>query len=253
LYKIPANTLFVGKVVEYMPSCHSTNDSARELLLQHDTSEGTVVITDNQTAGKGQRGNSWFSAEGANLTMSLIMKPNFLTVSKQFYLNMISSLAVKRVLNDRLPDANSQVKWPNDVLLNNRKVCGILIENGIKRQFLEHSVVGIGLNVNQKTFGLATATSMYNEIGIAFSLQSVFEKLLGQFEALYLKLKAERYSEIKDEYLQNLVGFNQWRKYRSEYVFDGQIVDVLDSGQLKLATQQGDKLFDFKEIEFIWN
>ena len=253
MYKIPANTLFVGKVVEYMPSCHSTNDSARELLLQHDTSEGTVVITDNQTAGKGQRGNSWFSAEGANLTMSLIMKPNFLTVSKQFYLNMISSLAVKRVLNDRLPDANSQVKWPNDVLLNNRKVCGILIENGIKRQLLEHSVVGIGLNVNQKAFGLATATSMSNEIGIDFSLQSVFEKLLGQFEALYLKLKAERYSEIKDEYLQNLIGFNQWRKYRSEYVFDGQIVDVLDSGQLKLATQQGDKLFDFKEIEFIWN
>ena len=158
-----------------MPSCHSTNDSARELLLQHDTSEGTVVITDNQTAGKGQRGNSWFSAEGANLTMSLIMKPNFLTVSKQFYLNMISSLAVKRVLNDRLPDAHSQVKWPNDVLLNNRKVCGILIENGIKRQFLEYSVVGIGLNVNQKAFGLATATSMSNEIGIAFSLQSVFE------------------------------------------------------------------------------
>lgn len=223
------------------------------MLQLHDMPEGTIVITDHQTAGRGQRGNTWFSSEGENLTFSIVMKPSFLTVEKQFYLNMISSLAVRRVLSAEMFEEDSLVKWPNDVILNNKKVCGILIENGIKRRFLENSVIGIGLNVNQMTFGLERATSMSNESGSNFSLQYIFDKLLGQFEALYLKLKSERYSELKDEYLQNLIGFNQWRRYRSEYVFDGEILDVLDSGKLKMNTRYGDKLFDFKEIEFIWN
>lgn len=253
MYKIPAKTLFMGKVVEYMPSCHSTNDSARELLLKPDTVEGTVVITDHQTAGRGQRGNTWFSAEGQNLTMSVILKPTFLEVSKQFYLNMISSLAVKRVLTGLAGEFISQVKWPNDVLLNSKKVCGILIENTIKRNFVENSILGVGLNVNQMSFGLDQATSLSKTAGKSFVLQDVLEDLLGNFEALYLKLKSGRYSDLKEEYLQNLIGFNQWRQYRAEYLFEGEIIDVLDSGRLKVRTSQGDKLFDFKEIEFIWN
>lgn len=253
MYKIPAKTLFMGKVVEYMPSCHSTNDSARELLLKPDTAEGVVVITDHQTAGRGQRGNTWFSAEGENLTMSIILKPVFLQVSNQFYLNMISSLAVKRVLIDMAPDSISQVKWPNDVLLNSKKVCGILIENTIKRSHLENSIVGVGLNVNQQSFGLEQATSLSRTTGSSYQLQTVFENLLGNFEALYLKLKSGRHKELKEEYLQSLIGYNQWRQYRAEYQFEGEIIDVLDSGSLKVRTSQGDKLFDFKEIEFIWN
>lgn len=243
----------MGKVVEYMPSCHSTNDSARELLLKPDTVEGTVVITDHQTAGRGQRGNTWFSAEGQNLTMSVIFKPTFLEVSKQFYLNMISSLAVKRLLSGLADEFIAQVKWPNDVLLNSRKICGILIENTIKRNYLENSIIGVGLNVNQSSFGLERATSLSKVTGNTYALQEVMEDLIGNFEALYLKLKSGRHTELKEEYLQNLIGFNQWRQYRAEYQFEGEIVDVLDSGKLKVRTSQGDKLFDFKEIEFIWN
>lgn len=253
MYKIPANTLFMGKVVEYMPSCHSTNDTAREMLAKPDTSEGLVVITDHQTAGKGQRGNSWLSADGMNLTFSVILKPNFLDVSRQFYLNMISSLAVMKTVKHFLPEVNAQVKWPNDVLIDTQKTCGILIENGIKKNRLDYSIVGIGLNVNQHAFGLNTATSLAHVSGRLFSLQHVLEHLLHQLEGLYLSLKASKYVEIKESYLQNLVGYRQRRKYRAEFLFDAQIVDVLDSGKLKLNSSRGDELFDFKEVEFIWN
>ena len=253
MYKIPANTLFIGKVVEYMPSCHSTNDRAREMLAKPDTTEGTVVITDHQTAGKGQRGNSWFSAEGMNLTFSVVLKPNFLDVSRQFYLNMISSLAVMKTVKHFVPDLNAQVKWPNDVLIDAQKTCGILIENGIKKNRLEYSIVGIGLNVNQNAFGLDRAISMAKASGQLFSLQQVMDHLLHQLEGLYLSLKAGKYAEIKESYLQNLIGYRQQRKYRAEFLFDAHIVDVLDSGKLKLNTGRGDELFDFKEVEFVWN
>lgn len=152
-----------------------------------------------------------------------------------------------------VPDLNAQVKWPNDVLIDAQKTCGILIENGIKKNRLEYSIVGIGLNVNQNAFGLDRAISMAKASGQLFSLQQVMDHLLHQLEGLYLSLKAGKYAEIKESYLQNLIGYRQQRKYRAEFLFDAHIVDVLDSGKLKLNTGRGDELFDFKEVEFVWN
>lgn len=243
----------MGKVVEYMPSCHSTNDTAREMLVSTDIKEGTFVITDHQTAGKGQRGNSWFSAEGKNLTFSIILKPGFLSVDKQFYLNMIGSLAVKAMLNELVNDGHVEVKWPNDIILNGRKACGILIENSVRKSNIEYSIVGIGLNVNQKSIGLERATSLVNEANREYPLQQVLDSLLGHLESLYLKLKSGKEQEIKERYLESLLGYKRLRKYRAEYIFDGEIIDVRDSGHLEIRTPGGSELFDFKEVEFIWN
>jgi len=244
----------MGKVVEYMPSCHSTNDIAREMLVRPDIAEGMVVITDHQVHGRGQRGNSWVSAIGQNLTLSVILKPSFLSVSKQFYLNMISSLAVMQTIEDLLGSSPLvQVKWPNDVMLNEKKVCGILIENIVRKSRLDYSIIGIGLNVNQKAFGFDRVTSISSALDREVELQKVMEILMSNLESLYLKLRSNKEQEIKEKYLENLLGYLKPRKYQSEYVFEGTIVDVLDSGLLKIKTPSGNNLFDFKAVSFLWN
>lgn len=243
----------MGKMVEYMPSCHSTNDSARELISNTAISEGHIVITDHQIKGRGQRGNSWLSEAGKNLTFSIVLKPSFLAVTEQFYLNMVASLAVRNGIADFTEEAKCEVKWPNDVFLNDRKVCGILIENLIKGTHFDYSIVGIGLNVNQLNISVDRATSLSKEMGCEFDLQLLLDKILHHFESLYLKLKSGNGVWVKEKYLQHLLGFRELRRFKSEFEFAGEIVDVLDSGKLKVRTQSGMQFFEFKEIEFIWN
>jgi BirA family biotin operon repressor/biotin-[acetyl-CoA-carboxylase] ligase len=252
VYKILANTLFLGKEIIYMPSCHSTNELARELANNPATREGTLVITDHQTKGKGQRGNVWESESGSNITMSLILKPTFVRAKDQFTLNMITSLAVSQALQDLPFEKPVSVKWPNDVLLNEKKVCGILIENALTGNFITSSIVGIGLNVNQKRVAFTKATSMAIEYEVEFEIQALIEAIVTRLEQSYLVLKSGDVDLIKSRYLQNLFGFNRFRNYKSEYVFEGQITNVDENGRLVIKTDRGMKVFDFKEVEFLY-
>jgi len=251
LYKILANSLFLGKKVIYMPSCHSTNDIAKEMARKSDISEGTVIITDDQLKGRGQRGNEWVTAAGKNITMSIVLKPNFVKASSQFFLNMAISLAVNATVKQLLGDINCSVKWPNDVLVNRKKISGILIENSLSGRNLDYSVVGIGLNVNQSIFNGISATSLKNELKCELQLLDVFQRLVENIEAFYLRLKAGRLSGIKEEYLSSLYGYKTKLKYRSEFEFEGIIEDVADSGLLSVSVDGKLRVFDFKEIEFI--
>jgi BirA family biotin operon repressor/biotin-[acetyl-CoA-carboxylase] ligase len=252
LYKNLANTLFLAKQVISMPTCHSTNEVARQMAQKADTLEGAVVICDNQTQGRGQRGNGWEAKPGENLTLSVILRPGFLKIQDQFFLNILTSLAVRQTVQHFLPGAAVKVKWPNDVLVDNRKIAGILIENGINRNRIEYVVVGIGLNVNQDGFDAIRATSLFKESGEKLNQQDVFEHLIAGLEAYYLKLKATRLAEIKAEYLQYLFGYRQKRNYRAEYRFEGVIEDVTASGYLVVSDKKGRNEYDLKEIEFIY-
>lgn len=252
MYKNLANTLFLAKQVISMPTCHSTNEVARDMAQKPDTAEGTVIICDDQTKGRGQRGNSWESVPGKNLTFSILLRPGFLKIQEQFFLNMITSLAVRDTVAHFLPTAEVKVKWPNDILIGNRKATGILIENGINRNRIEYSVIGIGLNVNQASFITPRATSLQMESGADLDKQAVFECLIGALEYYYLRLKSGRLRELKAEYLQYLFGFRQKRSYVAEYRFEGVIEDVTDSGLLVVSDRQGRNQYDLKEIEFIY-
>lgn len=252
MYKNLANTLFLAKQVISMPSCHSTNEVARQMAQKADTLEGTVVICDNQTQGRGQRGNGWEAKPGENLTLSVVLRPGFLQVQDQFFLNIMTSLAVRQTVQHFLPAAAVKVKWPNDVLVDNRKIAGTLIENGINRNRIEYVVVGIGLNVNQAGFDAPRATSFYKESGDKLNQQSVFEHLMAALESCYLRLKATRLTEVKAEYLQYLFGYRQKRNYRTEYRFEGVIEDVTSSGHLVVSDKKGRSEYDLKEIEFIY-
>lgn len=234
-----------------MPSCHSTNDIALEMVKKYDRSEGAVIVAGEQTKARGQRGNTWVSEPGKNLTMSLILEPHFLKASEQFFLNMSISLSVYSTIVEFNGDESCSMKWPNDLLIGNKKVAGILIENGVKKNCLDYSIVGIGLNINQDNFNQLKATSLSKEINSPLDLRLVFERLISNIESYYLKLKSGKFSEIKEEYLQNLFGYKIVRRFRGEYEFSGIIEGVENTGRLLISVNGDTQKFDFKEIEFL--
>ena len=129
MYKILAKTVFVGKKIIFLPSCHSTNEVTSSFLENGGLPEGTIVVTNKQTAGRGQRGNTWESEPEKNLTFSTIFKPDFVSLAHQFQLNIVVSLGILDALNTI--KEGFQVKWPNDIYYGNKKICGILIQNSI--------------------------------------------------------------------------------------------------------------------------
>ena len=250
MHKFFANSLFIGKKLENLPHCHSTNQIAGEMLNHDRPPEGTVVITDNQTAGKGQRGAQWESAAGQNLTFSILFYPHFLLIKHQFYLNMIISLGVARALQHEL-GGKVKIKWPNDILVSDKKICGILIENSLKGSKIEYSITGIGLNVNQKEFAYEKATSLSDLTLTDYDLNDVFNKVIRGIEQYYLMLKAGDLDKIRSDYLDNLYWLNERHVFDAQGIFSGQIVDVDETGKLLVETNHQVNAYDIKEIVFV--
>lgn len=255
MYNNLPNTLFIGRSVFYLPTCHSTNDIATSLAGKTDIFEGTVVVTSNQTAGKGQRGNTWEAEPYKNLTFSLILKPNFLKVTQQFNLNIAISLAVYDLLTRYLGE-KVKIKWPNDIFYLNssvsRKLCGILIQNVIRKDFLETSIAGIGLNINQKEFLAPAAASLASITGDEYDLENIFRNFMEVIEARYLELKNGNINSMKEEYLRVLFRYGERRDFRSGgNVFKGSICGIDDLGRLLINSENQVLSFNFKEVEFI--
>ena len=235
-----------------MPECHSTNSYLLELCQQSSLApEGTVVITDNQTSGRGQRGNHWITAPGKNFTFSILFKPSFLSMRDQFYLNVFTSLSICDYLRDK--GCNTiRIKWPNDIYIGSKKICGLLIENIVTGDRFSNVVIGVGLNVNQDKFSMDTATSMHFELGSMFDLSLEFEELLAFIEARYLKLRRNELQAMMTEYLVLMY----WRGERHVFSdsngnFEGTITGLDESGRLKILTNGGENAFAMKEISYV--
>ena len=252
MYKIPANTLFVGKNLVYVPVCHSTNTLAAELSIKTPLSEGTLIITDNQQAGRGQRGNGWEAEPGKNLTFSIVLKPTFLAISDQFLLNQCISLAITDSIQGLLVQ-EVKIKWPNDIIVSNKKVGGILIENNLSNLKIEQSIIGIGLNINQQKFQAELASSLSVIGKTEFSLSGILEMLLENVEARYLQLKRSEFSSIKSDYLSKLFQINQANRYLTDgKEFEGVITGVDERGRLKIQSGNAHQVFDVKQVSFIF-
>ncbi|SFA98195.1 biotin--[acetyl-CoA-carboxylase] ligase [Algoriphagus aquimarinus] len=252
MYKILANTIFLGKDVHFLPECHSTNDIALNLVRQRQADEGSVIICDHQTKGKGQRGNLWQSHAGKNLIFSLVLRPDFMDLSEQFYLNMAVSNSIRRLLQDYVP--HLEVKWPNDLIVPGfGKVGGILIENTFSGKEWEYAVVGIGLNINQREFESANAASISTITGSQFELEEIFRLLITQLEQGYIQLKKGKWNEIKAEYLMHLYRMDSWANYSAEgKQFSGKIVGINADGKLQVELKDGEiAIFGLKEISFL--
>ncbi|MEO5975758.1 MAG: biotin--[acetyl-CoA-carboxylase] ligase [Chryseolinea sp.] len=252
MYKIPASTVFMGKNLVFMPECHSTNTFALE-LCHHSIipEEGTVVATANQTAGRGQRGSTWIVEPGANLTFSIILYPAFLTIADQFYLNMAICLGI----NDYLIGKECEkvcIKWPNDIYVGDRKICGILIENQISGKSINSSIVGIGLNINQIIFSMNTATSLSLETGTTYELSNELEHLLVGIESRFLMLRDAHFNLLKKDYLNSLYRINEEHTFEFESEkFRGTITGVDSHGRLLIQVAHEQRTFEMKEVKFI--
>lgn len=250
MYNIPPNTLFVGRNIVYLPSCHSTNDIAASLSRDTNVTEGTTVVTSNQTAGRGQRGNIWEAEPGKNLTFSVILKPSFLQASEHFQLNMAVSTACHCFLSQHFQE-NAHIKWPNDLYVGHKKIGGILIESIIKNNRLEEAVIGIGINVNQEQFSDHKATSMKLISKVEYSLEKLLPQLLTSLEQYYLKLKARDLAYIQNIYLKNLYYYQKKRTFRTNHIFEGVIIGIDTIGRLQVEVAGEIHSFSFKEIEFV--
>lgn len=251
------DTLFVGQNIINLDETESTNTYATNLLKQIPVAEGTLVFTNKQTAGRGQVGNIWQAESGKNLTFSLVLHPNFLTADKQFYLSKITSLAVFGMLTEFLDSSlyDIKIKWPNDILVNNQKIAGILIENILRANFLQSSVIGVGININQTNFASINkqVTSLAALLKKEFDLKELLHLFCKRFEALYLTLKQGNFTKITQAYLQQLYRFNQWANYHaSNETFNAKIIRIEENGLFVLSNRQNQTLiFNFKEIVFL--
>jgi BirA family biotin operon repressor/biotin-[acetyl-CoA-carboxylase] ligase len=203
------HTELVGKKVLVFPSLPSTNDIAKR-EAKRGAREGTVILAEEQTAGRGRLKRAWLSPQGS-IALSVILHP---TPAQLPALIMVASLAVAHCI-EKVADLKTQIKWPNDVLIKGKKVCGILVESDVRGSSVDYAVIGIGLNVNLKTTDFpdiaATATSLSQELGKELSLPEIIGCLLVEVENLYLALPE---------------GDGVFKEWRSRLVTLGQEVEV---------------------------
>lgn len=234
-----------------MPSCHSTNDICAEMIVNGSISNGSVVITDHQYKGRGQAGNTWVSKPGENLTLSYYLNTSFLLANQQFYLNMAVSLAILETLKFYIGE-NLKIKWPNDIYYLEKKVCGILIQNSLRSNKMENSIIGIGININQDKFEFDNAVSLRNITGKWYRIQSIFDKLSEQIENQYMGLKQSEFNRIKKAYLNQLRWINEKHSFLADNeMFDGTITGIDANGRLEIETTVEKRIFNFKELSFV--
>lgn len=211
--------------IKWYQTIDSTNtQAAREMA---NAAEGTVWIADFQTAGRGQRGNKWESKPAENLTFSILFKPTFLSPAQQFAISEVTALGVCRYLCSKgLP---AQIKWPNDIYIGNKKICGMLIEHSISGDKLSASIIGIGLNLNQREFmsdapnptSLLLETEALASAGAAsaavpdgtYDRREELSSLLGYIFTAYEELEEGFAKELNQEYIDCLYRFNQWHQF----------------------------------------
>lgn len=250
------NTLFIGKVLLHHDELSSTNTYAQELVAKSKPIEGTVISTFRQPQGRGQVGSKWESEPDKNLTLSVVLYPVFLAPWQNFALNKAIALAVRHFIAALVPQQPVKVKWPNDIYVGTRKICGILIQNSLSRNTLASSIVGIGVNVNQTIFSkdIPNPSSLQMENGKEYDLYSLIPLLCQHLELMYLRLKSGHFAELDAEYLQHLYRYQESTLFQrvNGTIFWGKISGISGSGQLLIVPEDGlEESFDLKEISII--
>lgn len=252
MHKIFAKPSFLGKRVVFLTQCHSTNDELSLLCKNERPPEGTVVYTDQQLNGKGQRGNTWLAEPSKNILMSLLLRPIFLEIKNQHYLNLIVGLAILDWLKESTRGLELKLKWPNDIFINGRKLGGVLIENSLKGTMLDYSIVGIGINLNQEIMSIPEATSLINETGISFDVFESMEGLLYSIEYWYNQLRSSNHQSILSSYHESLMWVNESHVFEKKgELFEGMVRGINDIGQLKIENGKEIEVFNIKEVRFV--
>ncbi len=232
----------------------STNTYLKEWIRTNTPDNYTIVLTDEQTQGRGQRGNSWHSERDKNLIFSIFIKINQFRIDRQFELNQAISLAIITVLKNYHPSI--QIKWPNDIMADNYKIGGILIENTVSNTILKHSIVGIGLNCNQTKFPatIPNVSSLKIILGKDIDLDELFLKISNSIKNHITTLENNSRDFFKQEYLENLFLWQKlaWYQDIDQNKFEGKIVGISTEGKLQIElTSKKIREFNLKEIKFL--
>jgi BirA family biotin operon repressor/biotin-[acetyl-CoA-carboxylase] ligase len=228
-------TKFIGRHILYYPTLASTMDTARQMARQK-AAGGTVIIAGEQTAGRGRLKRSWLSPAG-NIALSIILYPDIASLP---YLIMITSMAVARSIA-AIAGIKTQIKWPNDILIDGKKVCGILVENEVRGNKVDFSIVGIGINVDLNTadYPEISATASSLQSGPVPDLRKkVIRSLLDEFEGLYLKLPDGK--SIYQSWRSRLVTLGQKvRATSGSKIIEGIAESVNEAGALSIRRPNG--------------
>ena len=232
----------------------STNNYLKQLLMDTALEDFCVVVTNHQTNGKGQMGAEWVSERGKNLTISILKKQPSIILPRRFLLSILVSLSIVKTL-EGYSVPKLAIKWPNDILSDHLKISGILIENLIKSNKIDFSVIGIGLNVNQELFkGLSKASSLKSILGKPVDKDELLHKLLKNLQ-MYFKLYAEKGEGILNaEYKSYLFRKDKPSTFElpDHSLFTGIIRGVTASGKLRVQMEAATKEFDLKELKLLY-
>lgn len=236
----------------------STNRYLQQLCQEagnNKVEEFTTVCADYQTAGKGQRGNSWEAARGANLLFSFVCYPTFVPIRQQFVLSQLISLGIKETLDEYCSDIS--IKWPNDIYWKEKKICGILIENDLQGSSIGRCISGIGLNINQEAFlsDAPNPVSLKQITGEHYQRNEILEKVMQRIEQSYQKLKEEPAyaSELATRYAASLFRREGMHSYQDkDGMFNARLVRVETDGRFVLMDEANqERSYLFKEVQYV--
>ena len=237
----------------HLPQTRSTNQYLRDLVeATKSREEGTVVWADFQSAGKGQKGNSWESEEGKNLLFTLLLCPEFIEATDQFVISQIVSLALVDVLS-RYGEGFS-IKWPNDIYHHDSKIASILIENDISGRIIFSSFVGVGLNVNQREFlsdapnPVSLAQILNQDVSIESLLSGIIESIYNYYDIAM----EGNFDLIRRDYMNSLYRKDDFYDFSDKNGhFSGKIKNVAPTGMITITDDAGsERIYDFKEVVF---
>ena len=246
-------TKWVGKTGYHYEVLDSTNKKAKE-LAEAGCPHGTLVTAEGQEAGVGRRGRSWSSEPGQGIYMSLVLRPK-LSTDKAAMLTLISAMAVSKAIYEIIKDCGVYpfIKWPNDIVLRGKKVCGILTEMTIKNGEIDYIIVGIGVNVNNREFPAEIAqmaTSIELEIGHGVARERIMELIWMEFEKYYaIFMETQDLSRLQEEYQQ--MSANKGRKVTvldPAGEFEGVARGITNIGEVIVDTPEGQKFVSSGEV-----
>lgn len=256
------NTTLFPKVARHDTVVDGTNAAVIRMLgSATPPSAGAVYRAEEQTAGRGQGTNSWHTTPGANLTFSMVVYPDHLAVDRIFALTQLSGLAVAETVAHFLSAklaASVRLKWPNDVYVGDKKIAGILVQNGLRGSSVSWSVIGIGLNVNETNFPKELADkaiSLTQLMGTAFSTDEVLAFLLARLAQNYHLSAPKRLTELGQRYQGLLYRHNlpgRYQEVETGTYFFAVLRGVNDIGQLRLELAEGgERVFSLREVRFV--
>ena len=233
------HTKWAGKTVHFAKETDSTNLWIKR-LAKEGASEGTLALAEFQSAGRGRLGRSWEVPEGTSVMMSILLRPKF---EPQYAptLTLVMGMAVAKAVKNLGFDVS--IKWPNDVVVSHKKICGILTEMGVRAGKIDYAVIGVGINVNIKEFPeemADKATSLYLESGKEFDRSQIPGLVMEAFEKYYEKFAATcDLSGLKEEYESILANYNQPVRVLAKEPYEGVARGITDGGELLVEKTDG--------------